>query len=169
MLSLLFSCSFWLSYSSSTSFSILSLFRDTPIVFVPIRQSVLIFQVEKRISENCHWKQSCQQCFFKCIRGHCYSHFISDKKLCQSCCIRLLSGTQSFIIWCWWCSRRSCTILKISGWRRSKYLSKLEVRVGSWALGVDPTEALIIHHTFFLHHLGLLCIGILNISNRWSM
>ena len=42
---------------------------ETLLVFVPIRQSVLILRVEKRISEKCHWKQSCQQCLFKNASG----------------------------------------------------------------------------------------------------
>jgi len=31
---------------------------------MPTRQSVLILQVEKRISEKCHEKQACQQCCY---------------------------------------------------------------------------------------------------------
>jgi len=54
--------------------------------------------------------------FLKHIQGHCYRHFITGKKLCQSRCrSRLPSGTQSFCIWWCWCSRRNCISFKISG------------------------------------------------------
>jgi len=47
---------------------------------MPNRQSMLTLQVEKRISEKCHWKWQCQQCFFKWIWSHCYGDFITSKK-----------------------------------------------------------------------------------------
>jgi len=50
---------------------------ETLLVSVQIRQSVLMLQVEKRISEKCHCKQ--QATVFKCIWSHRYSHFIISK------------------------------------------------------------------------------------------
>jgi len=67
---------------------------ETLLAFVPIRQSVLKRQVKKRISKKCHWKQSCQQW---CTWSHYYSHFITRKKLCWSCCSRLPSGLKVLV------------------------------------------------------------------------